>query len=103
MIPFLREDIIKIPNAGIIPAGIAQQTTIDSNGNITEKKRPTHDASSPRHSKTSVNSLCDKNQLDPCVFAFCLIRILHMIHILRVQNPSTPILIGKYDLDAAYR
>ena len=51
MIPSLRENVKKIPNAGIIPAGIGQQTTIDPEGNITEKKRSTHDTSRPRQSK----------------------------------------------------
>lgn len=103
MIPFLREDVPKLKDAGVIPAGIAEQHSINEKGETIEKKRVTHDGSRPRLSGTSVNSLCDKSKLDPAIFAFALFRILHMVHILRIRNPFAPILLGKYDLDAAYR
>lgn len=100
MIPFLKEDLINIPNAGVIPAGITKQRTINELGEIIDKKRVTHNASRPRKSGTSVNSLSDKDILDPCLFAFCLIRILNMIQAMRITYPSIPILLGKFDLDA---
>lgn len=103
MIPILKEDLLSIPNSGVIPAGIASQETMYEEGETVEKKWPTHDASRPRKSNTFVNSLYNKSKLDPAIFAFCIFRILPMIHAMRTQFSNIPILLGKYDLDAAYR
>ena len=103
MIPFLKEDIINIEGAGVIPVGVMQQTTINEKGEVISKQRLTHNASRPRLSGTSVNSICDKEQLDPYLFPYCLLRTLHQIHVLRTIHPTIPILMTKYDLDAAYR
>ena len=48
MIPFLKEDIVKIKDAGAIPIGINKQFTIDEKGNQILEIRLTHDASRPR-------------------------------------------------------
>ena len=103
MIPFLKDDLINIKGAGVIPIGINKQFTIDENGNQILKRRLTHDASRPRISGTSINSLCDKDQLDDYQYPYCLMRLLHQIHFWRALHPLIPILINKYDLDSAYR
>ena len=75
MIPFLREDVEKIPNAGVIPAGVATQWTISNKGDRILKRRTTHDASRPGPSGLSVNIMCDKDLLDENLIGFCLLRI----------------------------
>ena len=42
MIPILKEDLISIPDSGVIPAGIESQETIHEQGQIIEKERPTY-------------------------------------------------------------
>ena len=41
--------------------------------------------------------------LTNCFYGHCLIRILHMIHIMRYTYPQLPIIICKLDLEATYR
>jgi hypothetical protein len=41
--------------------------------------------------------------MDPCLFGFCLSRILHGIHAMRAENKNLPIFISKIDLDSAFR
>ena len=103
MIPFLKEDVMKIPNTSVIPAGVATQWTISDKGERIIKRRPTHDASRPGPSGLSVNNRCDKELLDECLIGHCLLRLLHQVHALRLLHPSIHILFNKTDLDAAYR
>ena len=103
MIPFLKDDLINVKGAGVIPISINKQFTIDEKGKQILKQRLTHDASRPWDSGISINSLCDKDQLDEYQYPYCLMRLLHQIHFWRVLHPFIPILINKYDLDSAYR
>ena len=103
MIPFLREDIINVPDCGLISVGVATQWTIYAQGNRVLKRRPTHDASRPEKSGYSVNNMCDKDLIDKSLIGFCLLRILHQVHAMSLFNSSIPILFNKTDLDAAYR
>ena len=103
MIPFQKSSIHKIIGASLIPIGIATQWTMDAFGNKIKKRRTTHDLSRPWKSGQSVNTMIDKDLMDPCLFGFCLSRLLHGIHTMRKNNPSTPIFISKIDLDAAFR
>ena len=68
-----------------------------------KKFRTTHDASFPPLSVQSINNRLIKIILYPCYHDHCLIRILHLIHIMRLTHPSIRILITKIDLDVAYR
>ena len=103
MIPIRKDSVLKIPGAGVIPLGIAEQITIDAQGNRIPKKRFTHDLSRPMKSGMSVNNMIDDDKLDPCLFGHCLLRLLHRIQKLRLRHGWTPILSSKIDLDAAFR
>jgi hypothetical protein len=72
------ETINKIPHAMVVPLGIADQFTIDSNGNRIPKRRRTHDQTY-HHLKNgkSSNDLTDKSKLPPLIYGHCIIRVLH--------------------------
>ena len=103
MIPFTKECIVKIKGAGVIPIGLASQWTLDAEGNKVPKRRTAHDLSRPMESGNSVNNMVDETKLDECLFGYCLLRMLHRIHHMRESYPTTPILMSKIDLDAAFR
>ena len=103
MIPFRQESILKIMGASVIPIGIAKQWTMNSEGERIRKLRTTHDLSRPWKSGNSVNNMIDKDLMDPCLFGFCLSRLLHGIHAMRHRHPKIPIFISKIDLDSAFR
>ena len=62
-----------------------------------------HDQSFLGPSCLSVNKRVQEDKLPPCIFGFCLLRILHCIVHTRKGHPTTKILIEKYDLTNAYR
>ena len=103
MLPVTSKCVIKIKYAGVIPVGVATQFTIDDKGNRKTKRRTTHDASFPPPSEKSINNRMFRELLTNCFYGYCLIRILHVIHIMRYTYPQIRILICKLDLDAAYR
>jgi hypothetical protein len=103
MIPFTKECITKIKGAGVIPIGLASQWTLDETGKKVPKRRTAHDLSRPMDSGHSVNNMVDEDKLDECLFGYCLLRMLHNIHDMRLRYPLTPILVSKIDLDAAFR
>ena len=103
MIPFHQDSIKKIIGASLIPIGIANQLTLDAAGNRIKKQRTTRDLSRPWKSGHSVNNMVDKDLMDPCLFGFCLSRILHGIHAMRSKYPTKAIFLSKIDLDAAFR
>ena len=102
MIPITKECKTKLKGAGVIPIGVATQYTIDEDGNRSVKRRAIHDASFPPLSGKSINARLDKDALEPCFYGFCLLRLLHLIHMMRFTNPEIAILIMKIDLDSAY-
>ena len=103
MVPFLRESVMKVVGVGVIPIGIAKQWTMDKDNNRVQKFRTAHDLSNPMLSGHSWNSMIDEDLMDPCLFGWCLVRILHRIHDIREKHPNESILISKIDLDAAFR
>ena len=103
MIPFTKECLTKIKGAGAIPIGLASQWTLDAEGKKIPKKRTAHDLSRPMNSGHSVNNMVDENKLDDCLFGYCLLRMLHRIHHMRLRYPRTAIFMSKIDLDAAFR
>ena len=103
MLPITLESVTKIKGAGVIPIGVAQQQSINEKGKRYTKFRTTHDASFPPPSEQSINDRLIKTTLYPCYYGHCLIRILHLIHRMRLEHPTIRILITKLDLDAAYR
>ena len=97
-------DIIhRIPHAAIAPLGLVFQDTIDEFGVVKEKARATHDQSFAFSSGLSVNDRVIQDQLIPCQYGHCLLRMLHYIAAARRQFPNVRILIGKFDWRTAYR
>ena len=103
MTPFLKSSVENIKKISIIPIGNAKQWTIDMWSNRVIKNRTTHDMSKKFKSGQSWNGMIDDDQLEPCLFATCLLRYLHRMHDIRLRNPETPIFQGKTDLDSAFR
>ena len=103
MLPTTIESVNKIKGACVIPVGVATQFTIDEKGNRKFKRRTTHDASFPPPSEQSINNRMFRELLTNCFYGYCMIRLLHAIHIMRWTCPNLRILICKLDLDAAYR
>ena len=103
MLPVTFESVMKIKGAGVIPVGVAQQFTIDNDGERIIKRRTTHDASFPPPSNKSINQRMLRDLLEPCYYGHCLLRILHSIHKMRFIHPTIRIFLIKLDLDAAYR
>ena len=97
-----------LKRAEVYPVSIMYQPKTQPDGSLKDKKRLTHDLSAPRANTKKAYPLCinartDMDALIPCIFGFALLRLLHAIHALRLQFPSTRILLGKTDLEKAYR
>jgi hypothetical protein len=98
IIPYINKKI------SLAPLGCPEQSTINENGERISKHRLTHDQSFPGPSTLSVNKRVIQNFLPPTnAYGFALKRMIHYIVSLRQNNPSTKILISKFDFDAAYR
>ena len=73
-------------------------------GERTKKKRLTHDQSfEGLASNISLNAQVIESALEPMIYGYMFLRLIHMIHAMRFAHPSTTILICKIDLDSAYR
>ena len=103
MMPTTIESILKLDGAAVIPIGVAIQSSIDAKGDHYTKRRTTHDASFQPASDKSINSRLIREDLEPCFFCHCLLRLLHALHSMRLHDPQLVIFLIKYDLDAAYR
>ena len=62
----------------------------------------THDQSFPGPSKLSVNKRVQVEDLPECKFGVVLHRMLHQIVSIRKRHPNVRILMGKYNIKAAY-
>ena len=103
-IPIPKANIHQIPGALLCPMNVVEQMTISETGELIEKQRACHDLSFPcQPSDSSVNSRVLHDEIPPCMFGYCLLRILHYIATLRFHHPSTPILIQKVDWKSAYK
>lgn len=104
LLPLLPTHATHIPDGIVAPFGIAQQNTLDADGSIIPKLRPTHDLSFPgKHSGTSVNSRIISHRLEPCNFGFMHRRLIHYIIGCRERHPQSRIFIQKLDWKSAYR
>lgn len=103
VVPIPTSIIQKTPDLNLTPLGVAIQKTIGEDGSRKLKRRIIHDCSFPSASGTSVNLQHDKDLLEECIYGQCLRCLLHQLHRLRIEHPTLPIYISKYDLDAAYR
>ena len=102
-LPLPIDYIDHIIGSELCPLGIAEQHTINDRGEIINKHRACHDHTYAGPSGTSLNLRTNKDSLVPCQYGHCLRRVLHYIHFLRLSYPTTPIMVSKTDLDAAYR
>ena len=102
LIPLPVDFLLELKHARAIPMGLAFQKTVNEQEDIIDKERLTHDMSFPAPSGSSVNKHTGQELLQPCVYGQCLRRFIHMILVLRHSHPTSPVIISKYDLDAAY-
>ena len=102
-LPTTVESLFKIPHTVVAPYGLVHQQTIDKDGNKKDKFRNTHDQSFRFSSQRSVNDRVISDELTELIYGHAILRILHYIHSLRAKYPNIAILIGKFDIKAAYR
>ena len=102
-LPLSIDSLAHIKNASLAPLGCHEQKTIDEHGNIVPKWRMCHDQTFPGPSGLSLNLRTKQEELPPCMFGWTTLRMIHQILALRQRHPATPILIGKFDIKAAYR
>jgi len=103
-LPIWKDTARQLKGAAAQPLGLANQWTLTPDGSRTEKARMTQDLSfSPIDPDNSINSRIDMSAYPEMVYGWCLSRILHFVVALRLQYPSTKILIAKYDYSDAYR
>ncbi len=93
----------RLRHGRIGPVGMARHNGINEFGDLIPKDRLTHDQSWSCGFCPSLNDLIDQELLTELVYGWCLPRLFHAIIALREAFPNLPILIGKYDLDKAYR
>lgn len=99
-----KSQCLSVEGIGIVPITVASKfTKVDDDDNILSKKRLAHDCTNPGISGQSVNNMVDDDNLEECRFGNVLIQTLYEIHQMRFQYGPVPILLSKYDLDAAYR
>ena len=81
--------LLETPKIILNPMGVATHIGIDESGRFTPKDRVTHDLSFPGLSSgESVNSRTIEDNLEPIMFGFTLIRIIHYIVHLRAKFPG---------------
>ena len=92
-----------ITEASIAPLGVQDQSSLTDEGIRIAKWRMTHDQTFPAPSALSVNKRVITENLPACKYGHALLRILHFIVDLRRRHPDKRILLGKFDLKAAFR
>jgi hypothetical protein len=102
-LPLPMRCLSEIKDASLAPLGMQIQKTIDETGATVPKYRMTHDQTFRGPSGLSVNTRTNKETLPPCMYGRVLLRMTHYILYLRARFPEKRILIGKYDIKAAYR
>jgi hypothetical protein len=97
--------IFLLPGAVLGPLGIVSQDTISELGEIVPKWRLTHDQSFNVIPKTerSVNDRVIWEELTPCRYGTALMRYIHLIIVMRAQQPNECIFQTKVDWKSAYR
>ena len=103
ILPISVQCLCKLNNAEISPLGVVKQSTINETGSIIPKFRGTHDQSFPPAEGLSMNDRIDTAKLLHCNYGFTMRRLIHSIVTVRLQHPTSHIVISKVDLDKAYR
>ena len=102
-LPLTTESLQNIKNAGVVPLGVAEQFSIYNKGGRYIKICVTHDCSFPGPLGLLAKNQVQLESLQPCLYGFFRLKILQMISEMRSRWPTKRILIGKTDLDTAYR
>ena len=102
-LPLTIKYLPNIKNAGVLPLGVEEQFPINEKGGRYMKRRMTPNCSFPGQSGLSTNSRVQHESPQPCFYEFFLLRIIQMISVMKSKWPTKRILIGKIDLDLAYR
>ena len=98
------EKAIKTPDLVISPMGVVEQLGISPSGDFVPKRRITHDLSFPvAVSGKSINSRVIEESLEPCMFGYTILCIIHRIIHLRSIHPFKKIWIKKEDTKYAYK
>jgi hypothetical protein len=82
---------------------IMHQFTLDASGDIMDKEQLTHNQSFKWQSGTLVNKRVIKEELQQCMYGWCLMQLLSWIVAARHKFPNKPIVIQKIDIKLAYR
>ena len=94
----------EIPELVLNPMGVATHIGINEDGKFLPKNRVTHDLSFPgKISGESVNSRVQSKFLEPCMFSYVFLRVIHYIVALRRKYPHRKIWIRKEDFKSAFR
>jgi hypothetical protein len=92
-----------IPGACLAPMNIMHQFILDASEDIVNKERLTHNQSFKWQSGTSVNKQVIKEELQRCMYGWCLMRLLSWIVAACCKFPNKPIMIQKIDIKSAYQ
>ena len=102
-LPLPLDKVPRLPGSLLAPLGVADQETINEQGEVIPSDRVTHDQSFPFSSGTSVNIRVIDEELTPCMCGHMLSRLIHYIVATRIRHPFTRILLQKVDYKSACR
>ena len=103
-LPITKDAAQQISGGAWAPLNIQEQWSINEKGERIEKKRLTHDQSFPGlASEQSINARVNTDTLEPLIYGFMFMRVIHMIHAMRWAYPNIHIILCKFDLASAYR
>ena len=104
ILPLPVEAAMEIPNMEMAPLGVATHLGINADGEFIPKMRVTHDLSFPgEYTESSINSRVVEEDLEPCMFGYMLLRLIHYIVSLRRRYPDKKIWLRKEDFKSAFR
>ena len=98
-------DVVRtLPEVVINPMGVATHLGVSEDGTFVEKDRITHDLSFPGAISTELrNSRVNESELEPCMFGYVLLRMIHYILNLRRRHKDRKIFLRKEDFKSAFR
>ena len=100
---FPKDQVKDIPGALVAPLNVHDQNTINERGEVIDKKRLTHNLSKVfGGSGESVNSRLFRNEIQECMYGYCILRLVHLIVALRTRFPDKKIFLTKWDWKSAY-
>ena len=94
-LPLTVDSVRHIKDSGIIPLGVAFKSSINYKGDNYTRTRVTYDCYLTGPSGLYVNKKVLRDTLQPCLYGFYLLRILHMVEVMRLKCTSKYIWIEK--------